>query len=124
MKKSMMMFSYKVGKNNLVYSYVNGVYIFLFSIFMLGYGYTEDDFLLGGVEKSNSSEISSGYSTISNDNLPSPALYLPPPAGDGGYAELEQREGGISGWDNWRIAENEVTLGNIVSSTELETIYR
>ena len=87
-----------------------------------------------------SDDVSSGYSTISNDNLPSPALYLPPPQG-GAYnssSELEageeegggeghqegEGEGGVSGWDDWRIMESEVTLGAVISSTENETVYR
>lgn len=76
------------------------------------------------LENSLSSDISSGYSTTSNDNLPSPALYLPPPSGEGVYSELEQREGGVSGWDHWRITESEVSLGTVITSTERETVYR
>ena len=79
---------------------------------------------MGGDTERSLSNASSGYSTISNDNLHSPALYLPPPIGEGAQSELEQREGGVSGWDDWRIAESEVTLGTIISSTERETIYR
>ena len=96
-----------------------------------------------------SDDVSSGYSTISNDNLPSPALYLPPPQGgaynssselgvaeeeeeEGGRGrrremegeEEEEGEGGVSGWDDWRIMEREVTLGAVISSTENETVYR
>ena len=76
-----------------------------------------------GTESACISDASSGYSTISNDNLHSPALYLPPPSGNGTH-ELEQREGGVSGWDDWRIAKSEVSLGVVVSSTETETIYK
>lgn len=84
---------------------------------------TDEDFLLG--DGGSFSELSSGYSTISNDNLPSPTLYLPPPSVDGGTcSEVEQREGGVSGWDDWRIAESEVSLGPILTSTEQETTFR
>ena len=84
----------------------------------------EEDFLLG--DGGSFSGFSSGYSTISNDNLPSPALYLPPPSaeGAGNAAEGEPREGGVSGWDDWRIAESEVSLGPVLTSTEQETTYR
>jgi hypothetical protein len=30
----------------------------------------------------------------------------------------------VSGWDDWRIAEDEVTLNAVISSTERETVYR
>ncbi len=79
------------------------------------------------------SEASSGYSTLSNANLLSPTLYLPPPGDSGGSSgdgvhdsreEVGVCEGGISGWDDWRIAEHEVMLGPIISSTEREIIYR
>ena len=94
----------------------------------LSYCYTgyrrKDKLLIVSVEADLASDASSGYSTISNENLPSPALYLPPPSGDGGHFELEQKEGGISGWDDWRISESEVSLGAVISSTERETIYR
>lgn len=88
----------------------------------------EEEFFIG--DDNSLSDISSGYSTISNDNLPSPVLYLPPPSGDeaGGVCSEEeveqQREGGISGWDDWRIPEKEIALGTVVSSTERETVYR
>ncbi len=85
---------------------------------------TEEDFLLG--DGGSFSGFSSGYSTISNNNLPSPALYLPPPPAVEGAnnVEPETREGGVSGWDDWRIAESEVTLGPILNFTEQETTYR
>lgn len=83
---------------------------------------TEEDFLMGA--ENSLSDVSSGYSTLSNDNLHSPTLYLPPPLADGAYAELEeQREGDVSGWDDWRITESEVSLGTVISSTEKETVY-
>ena len=84
----------------------------------------EKNFLIGEDAEDSLSDASSGYSTISNDNLPSPALYLPPPSGEDDQSELEQREGGVSGWDDWRISENEVSLGTVISSTERETTYR
>ena len=84
----------------------------------------EENFLIEDEAEGSQSDASSGYSTISNDNLPSPALYLPPPSGDCEHSELEQREGGVSGWDDWRIAESEVSLGAVISSTERETTYR
>ena len=89
-------------------------------------GYQREGKLLIGSDEAEGSisDASSGYSTISNENLPSPALYLPPPSGEGEYLELEQREGGVSGWDDWRISESEVSLGAVISSTERETIYR
>lgn len=105
--------------------------------FFIGYKKCSDkDFLLendcsclahDGNEEDDAA--SSGYSTISNDNLPSPALYLPPPSGEGGedvvYSdELNQREGGVSGWDDWRIPDSEVTLGSVISTSEIETVYR
>jgi len=87
------------------------------------YDFTDEDFLLG--DGGSFSGFSSGYSTISNDNLPSPALYLPPPSAEGASStDAEQREGGgVSGWDDWRIAESEVTLGPIINSTEQETFF-
>ncbi len=84
----------------------------------------EESFLIGNEPEGSLLDASSGYSTISNENLPSPVLYLPPPSGEGAYTEMEQREGGVSGWDDWRISESEVSLGAVISSTQRETTYR
>ena len=93
-----------------------------YGYFLTGFhGCHDEDFLLG--DRGSFSEISSGYSTLSN--LPSPTLYLPPATGEEGvFSEVEQGEGHVSGWEDWRIAESEVSLGPILTSTDQETTYR